>query len=235
MNKFIFDVDGTLTPSREKVNLDFKEWLITFFAVNDVYLVTGSDHQKTVEQLGTQLVNSAQYVFNCSGNDVWSRGKNIETSNWILPEEAREWLVQQLNLSKFPLRTGNHIEVRPGTVNFSVVGRGATLKERMMYRDWDTTNSERAKIALEFNHKYPELEARIGGETGIDIYAKGCDKSQILKYFSKEDKLFFFGDRCDPGGNDYPLAKLIKNSYQVKNWRDTWERLEYLREVGFVQ
>lgn len=235
MNKFIFDVDGTLTPSREKVNSDFKEWLITFFAVNDVYLVTGSDYSKTVEQLGTQLVESAQYVFNCSGNDVWQRGINVETSDWSLPEDARLWLEQKLKLSQFPLRTGNHIEVRPGTVNFSVVGRGATLKERMMYQEWDKNNSEREKIALEFNHKFPSLEARIGGETGVDIYLKGHDKSQILKYFSKEDKLFFFGDRCDPGGNDYPLAKQIKNSYNVKNWRDTWERLEYLSEVGFIQ
>jgi phosphomannomutase len=235
MNKFIFDVDGTLTPSRGLVDPYFKEWLITFFAVNDVYLVTGSDHSKTVEQLGNQLVKSAQYVFNCSGNDIWVKGQNIDTNDWTLPEEARAWLNSKLKTSGFPLRTGQHIEERPGTVNFSIVGRGATLKERILYKEWDKEHNERDRIATEFNHTFPNLESRVGGETGIDIYAKGCDKSQILKYFNQDDSLYFFGDRCDPGGNDYPLAKKIKNSYQVKGWRDTWERLAYLTEAGIAK
>jgi len=30
MNKFIFDVDGTLTPSRQKIDPTFKDWFIEF-------------------------------------------------------------------------------------------------------------------------------------------------------------------------------------------------------------
>ena len=43
INKFIFDVDGTLTPSRGIIDLNFKMFFNTFCLDNDVYLVTGSD------------------------------------------------------------------------------------------------------------------------------------------------------------------------------------------------
>jgi phosphomannomutase len=235
MNKFIFDVDGTLTPSRGKIDLEFEAWFTEFCISNDVYLVTGSDYPKTVEQLGEYICRWTIYIYNCSGNDVWAKGENIRTNQWKLPEAAREKLESYLASSKFVLRTGNHIEERPGTVNFSIVGRNATLRERMMYKEWDSETDERSKISLDFNQSFTDLEARIGGETGIDIYLKGHDKSQILQDFNSDDKLYFFGDRCDPGGNDYPLAKLIKNSYHVKNWQETWERLKYLQESKIAQ
>ena len=234
-NKFIFDVDGTLTPSRGVIDKDFKEWFTDFCVNNEVYLVTGSDYPKTVEQLGKYLCRWPVYIFNCSGNDVWAKGENIKTNSWSLPEDARSWLNEKLNASGFPLRTGQHIEDRLGTVNFSIVGRGATLKERIIYQEWDSEHEERRRISVEFNHLFQNLESRIGGETGIDIYQKGYDKSQILKYFDKDDVLYFFGDRCDPGGNDYPLAKKIKNSFHVKNWQDTWKRLQYLQEAKIAK
>ena len=60
--------------------------------------------------------------------------------------------------------------------------------------------------------KFPDITATVGGETGIDIYNKGADKSQILDDFNNDDKIYFFGDKVSPGGNDWPLAvKLDKN------------------------
>ena len=52
MKKFIFDVDGTLTPSRKKIEHEFWAPFLIFCRHHDVYLVTGSDRQKTLEQLG---------------------------------------------------------------------------------------------------------------------------------------------------------------------------------------
>jgi len=49
---FIFDVDGTLTPSRKEMNKEFQDWFSMFMLVNNVYLATGSDAEKTIEQVG---------------------------------------------------------------------------------------------------------------------------------------------------------------------------------------
>ena len=47
MSEFIFDVDGTLTPSRGTIDPEFKEFFMAFAKKNNVYLVTGSDRPKT--------------------------------------------------------------------------------------------------------------------------------------------------------------------------------------------
>mgnify|MGYP000686652846 CR=1 FL=1 len=52
---FIFDVDGTLTPSRGEIDHDFAVFFSTFCAENNVYLVTGSDRDKTIEQIGEEI------------------------------------------------------------------------------------------------------------------------------------------------------------------------------------
>lgn len=234
MNKFIFDIDGTLTPSRQTINPEFKKFFLEFCINNDVYLVTGSDYAKVQEQLGDDLLRWPITVYACSGNDVWAKGEQIRSKEWTLPEEPRRLLQSWLDVSRFPLRTGNHFEDRPGTCNFSVVGRNATLGERKLYVQHDRDNRERETIALQFNMLYGEsITATIGGETGIDIYPVGWDKAQIINDFDlKADKLYFFGDRMETGGNDYPLKNANYNGFnvQVKNWQDTWERLSYFQE-----
>ena len=226
-------MDGTLTPSRQVINPGFKVFFKTFIQDNKVFLVTGSDYPKTVEQLGADICESVVTVYNCSGNDVWHRGKRVNSKPFEAPKELHDLMNGWLQGSPFPLRTGNHIEERVGTINFSIVGRNCTLQERKEYVAWDTENRERETIAFQINSEFPDITATVGGETGIDIYRKGCDKSQILEDFNKNDKIFFFGDKMNPGGNDWPLASKLNKQrcYNVKDWRDTWERLAYFQEA----
>ena len=231
VNKFVFDVDGTLTPSRGLIDLEFKMFFNTFCLTNDVYLVTGSDKPKTVEQIG-ETFNLCKRVYNCSGNEVWEKDTLVRRNDWTLPSEAHEWLTEQLTTSAFSLRTGLHFEHRPGMCNFSIVGRNATSEQRKQYVDWDNAYDERNLIADKFNQLFPDITATVGGETGIDIAPKGMDKSQILGDFNKDDNIYFFGDRMDEGGNDYPLAQLVKYPRHVRDWQHTWEWLSCLQEQG---
>jgi len=230
-NKFIFDVDGTLTPSRRGMDAEFQNFFLDFCYANKVYLITGSDNPKTVEQVGEDVATAVQRIYNCSGNDIWEAGVNVHTSEWNLPEDPHQWLSKILSESQFSLRTGLHFEHRPGMCNFSVVGRNANNEQRKMYVAWDEKYNERNNIAGQFNAIFPELEARPGGETGIDIAPKGADKSQIVKDFSTTDVLHFFGDRMDKDGNDYPLKKVIIDNdlgicYNVNSWLETFKILE---------
>jgi len=233
MNKFIFDVDGTLTPSRQQIDNDFAVFFSNFCAENDVYLVTGSDKEKTIEQIGEEIYSLARRVYNCSGSDVWQGETHIRSDNWRIPIHVKAWLEDKLEESSFPLRTGLHIEERPGMVNFSVVGRNATMGERKLYVKHDTQIGERNIIADLFNKEFKELIARPGGETGIDISPKGADKSQIVNDFDPNDVLHFYGDRMDLQGNDYPLKKVIIDNdlgfaIEVNGWKDTWSKLKCL-------
>ena len=62
MKKFIFDVDGTLTDSRQQIDLSFEAYMIKFCCNYDVYIVTGSDREKTVDQLGLDICYRAKRV-----------------------------------------------------------------------------------------------------------------------------------------------------------------------------
>ena len=230
MKKYIFDVDGTLTPSRGKIDAEFLQFMLFFAGSNDVYLVTGSDRQKTLEQVGLDLYNSCKRVYNCSGSDVYEADKNVYKSDWELPKDVEIHLIDELNFSKFPMRNGNHIERRPGGVNFSILGRDKDpFKGRNDYVNWDKTHQERDYIARRLRYNFSNLSVALGGQTGIDIGPEGSDKSQILRDFNDDDELHFFGDRCEEGGNDHSLAKAVEKrgglSYNVETFKDTWKLL----------
>ena len=134
-NKYIFDVDGTLTPARQQIDHDFEKYMLDFSDKEDVYLVTGSNREKTIEQIGNKLFQKAKRVYNCSGSDVYEGDINVYRDEWEIPSDVEEFLMDELHHSKFPVRTGTHIERRPGGINFSILGRGqgVVLEERDEY------------------------------------------------------------------------------------------------------
>tara|TARA_B100001173_G_scaffold71561_1_gene60859 strand:- start:200 stop:913 length:714 start_codon:yes stop_codon:yes gene_type:complete len=235
MQTLIFDVDGTLTPSRGQIDPEFSSYLqqlaTDMFYEFDVYLVTGSDKPKTVEQVGEDLYNKCVKVYQCSGNEIYIKDECIYKNDWIAPKELTDSLTKHLNESKFSCRTGNHIEQRIGMVNFSIVGRNCTLGERKLYVEYDKQNDERVKIATYLRNEFPTIEFKVAGETGLDIFPVGSNKSQIMKDWKPSAKVYFFGDMCQPGGNDYEIAETVSSmrngkSFNVKGWQDTWNILK---------
>ena len=235
MKKFIFDVDGTLTSSRCQIDPDFRAFMLKFSWENDVYLVTGSDRKKTIEQVGEDLYNRSKRVYNCSGSDVYEGDENVYRSDWELPWDVERFLDDELDYSSFPIRNGNHIERRPGGVNFSILGRASDpFLGRKEYMEWNERTDERAVIADRLRRSFPGLSIALGGQTGLDIGPYGSDKSQILRDFSKDDKLHFFGDRMEKGGNDYSLAEAVKKwdgyPHHVRDWKETRTILEGIHD-----
>ena len=231
MKKFIFDVDGTLTDSRQQIDLSFEVYMIKFCCKHDVYLVTGSDRAKTVEQVGLDIYNRSKRVYNCSGADVYEKDNNVFKSDWKPSRRLINFLSDELDFSTFPNKTGNHIEHRPGGINFSVLGRGMdSMKYRKEYVKWDINTTERILMADRIRSEFPDLNIQIGGQTGLDI--SDSDKSQILRDFNSEDELVFFGDMMKEGQNDYPLAvavdKVGGTNYTVNSWQETYKKLKDL-------
>ena len=236
---YIFDVDGTLTPSRGKIDPQFKHFMIAFAGKHNTFLVTGSDREKTLEQIGSSLYDTCRKVYNCSGSDVWADGRNVYTDDWTLPKDVEKFLLDELAYSCFPIRNGVHIEHRPGTVNFSILGRGKDPSVgRSEYIKWDKERLERQDIADRIRKQFPDLYVALGGQTGLDIAPKGGGKEQILRDFDGD--VIFYGDKMDEGGNDYTLAHEIRErnlgtTYHVYDYKHTWELLQYEAAVSESQ
>ena len=237
---FIFDIDGTLTPSRLRMTEEFAKFFDEWSSKNKYYLVTGSDLDKTKEQLPIAYVDRAEAIFTCCGNQMWRDDELIYSNKFNPPKDLIEYLERKVLKSEYPNRCGNHIEDRGSMVNFSVVGRDCTQEQREDYFEWDKAMGERNIMCMEIKGTYPGVDAVVGGQISIDIYPKGKDKSQIFDVIKQDrlttpDEYVFIGDRTEKGGNDYPLALLMDNTdncdfYQTDDWKHTIQILEKLSD-----
>jgi len=233
---FIFDIDGTLTPSRLRMTEEFAKFFDKWSEKNKYYLVTGSDLDKTKEQLPIAYIDRAEAIFTCCGNQMWRDDELIYNNKFTPPKDLIESLETKVLKSEYPNRCGNHIEDRGSMVNFSVVGRDCTQEQREDYFEWDKAMGERNIMCMEIKGTYPGIDAVVGGQISIDIYPKGNDKSQVLEHIEKRHEtgeIIFIGDGIENGGNDYPLAELMDNIegcdwYHTKGWEHTKEILENL-------
>ena len=250
MNKiYIFDIDGTLTPSRLRMTEDFAKFFDKWSSKNKYYLVTGSDLPKTEEQVPLVYLERAEGLFTCCGNQFWREGntkqwpmewKLIYDNKFKPPQNLLTYLGEELRMSDYPVKAGNHIEDRGSMVNFSIVGRNCTQVQREDYYRYDNLVDERKKISKHIKEQWLKIDAVIGGQISIDIYPKGNDKSQILDIIEQErlvqpDEYIFIGDGIDNKGNDYPLAKLMNkrddcSSFNTDGWEHTQKILEKLSD-----
>ena len=229
---YLFDVDGTLTPPRQPMDENFVEEFLEWINDGDrpVCLVTGSDMEKVKEQIPEDILHACKGSFTCMANQYWVRNKLVYQVSF-LPSRK---LITDLEIyleqgSEYHDRTGNHIEVRPGMINFSVVGRDANQKQRKEYNQWDEHHKEREDIVEYVTQAYPHLEASIGGSISVDIYPIGNDKSQAIKYLcvdAPDANFIFVGDRTEPGGNDHAIVEELEEYedslwFKVGDWEDT--------------
>ena len=138
MNRvYIFDVDGTLTPSRQPMTKKFRDFFKKWALENTFYLVTGSDLPKLQEQMEGLEIH-ADGIFTCCGNEFWQADPAVHPkycdliyqNRFTPPDSLIEYLEEKLKESKYYHRAGNHIENRKSLLNFSVVGRNCTLEQR---------------------------------------------------------------------------------------------------------
>jgi len=233
MINYVFDIDGTLTPSRLPIETEFELFFLNWMNNKNVYLVTGSDKDKTIEQVGQNIWKSVKKVYQSCGNQVWENGTLIREVDFYLNQQMQDELNSFLQSTSWKEKFGNHFEQRVGLVNFSIIGRNCSQQKREEYYNWDKTQQERANICEVLMKKFPHIEASVGGQISIDIYEKGKNKAQILDEIDGE--IYFFGDKMDEGGNDYPIAERLQKDgrihklFKVTDPTHTWD---ILKEIG---
>ena len=233
----LFDVDGTLTPAKQRADPKFKKQFLKWSSDKEVYLVSGGSFVRLCDQLGPDVMDNMSAVFSCMGNVCYRRKKDEprawfkQYENTFVPSgELLNELDLIVSMSPYTTKTGQHYEIRQGAMNFSIVGRRATNSQRKAYAKYDAEHNERMKVVESLREGHQYLDFVIGGAVSIDIFPTGNDKSQIMRnYFKdlpKDATINFVGDRIEAPGNDYALAveiEKMKNgrAYPVESWKDT--------------
>lgn len=209
---FLFDVDGTLSPSREVASPIIKNMLRELRRRVNIAFVGGSDLSKQKEQLGDDLLDIFDYGFPENGVQFYRNGQ-LEKSGSILEylgEDSYKKIVNRilalLSEADAPRKRGTFIELRRSMINVSPVGRSCSKEERLEFFAYDTEHGVRRALCDTMNREFEEykLQCVIGGQISIDIFPKGWDKTYSLQHVS-EETIVFFGDMTSVGGNDYEI------------------------------
>ena len=212
----LFDVDGTLTPSRLTVSDNMLTMLKQLRQVENltIGIVGGSDLMKQKEQLGEENLRLFDYVFSENGLYASHMGKLLEKTS-IASEMGEDNVKKLVNASMkymanidIPVKRGTFIEFRNGMINLCPVGRSCSQEERMQFYKYDMEHNIRKNMVTVLSEELKDLNLTfsIGGQISIDVFPKGWDKTYCLKFVEdKFDTIHFFGDKTYPGGNDYEI------------------------------
>lgn len=242
----MFDVDGTLTESRQMMKENMQEFLNNKLKPEfTVGLVGGSDLAKIGEQVGKSrpdFYKDWDYVFAENGLVSYKNGELVGTMS--IKEHLGEDLCQKLlNFAlkymgniELPLKRGTFIEFRNGMINLCPIGRSCSMDERKQFVTVDKERNIRQNFVDALYKEFPEekfgIHFAIGGQISIDAFPTGWDKRFCLKKVCEEDgftDIHFFGDKTAPGGNDHEIFDDARTKgHTVVNPDDTIKQLSEL-------
>lgn len=214
----LFDVDGTLTPPRRVIEKDLENFLLQEVKPRcTIALVGGSDFKKIAEQMnGDDVIHKFDYVFPENGLVQYYNGKEIgrECIQQYMGEEKLQifinYVLKYLSNVMLPVKRGTFVEFRSGMLNICPIGRSCSQAERNEFEKYDRINHVRSTMIESLKKQFPDigLTYSIGGQISFDVFPHGWDKTYCLQHVTRETsfkQIHFFGDKTDPGGNDYEI------------------------------
>lgn len=239
----LFDVDGTIAESGQKMNKDIVKLLNNYEnnSLIEIGIVGGGKLDKILWQ--TDEVKFHHYFSECGC--VYNKLFN-DKLELIYEKDIREHnLYSSINiLIKLALKflsevdytlTGNFIDLRTGIIYISLIGLSANENERNYFKQLDNQFSYRKKLldilqnkALELNI-YNKIHIVYGGSVGIAIYPGEYDKKQIMNHINHKDysEIHYYGDKYLHDGNDYLL---LNHEYVIGHRTDSPnETFEFLK------
>ncbi|OMJ29513.1 Phosphomannomutase [Smittium culicis] len=235
----LFDVDGTLTPSRGKIGPEMKDALARLRQICAIGFLGGSDLSKQHEQLGNNILDEFDFCFSENGLVSFRCGEPLPKQSFIgfLGEDKYKkfikFVLHYIADLDIPIKRGTFVEFRNGMINVCPIGRNCSQEERKAFLEIDNKHGYRAEFVAKLEKEFPDygLKYSIGGEISFDVFPVGWDKTFALNHLKNEDfdAVHFFGDKTMPGGNDYEIYTcdgVIGHS--VKNPENTLETLNKL-------
>ncbi|KAM9784004.1 phosphomannomutase 1 [Syngnathus typhle] len=237
----LFDVDGTLTPPREKIDPELDEFFQKLRRKVKIGIISASDYSKIAEQLGEgdDVIHKFDYVFVENGTVQYKNGK-LHSKQAIQNHIGEELLQDLINfclgylgLIKLPKKRGTFIEFRNGMLNISPIGRNCTFEERIEFSEIDKKERIQEKFVAALKEEFAGKGLRFtrGGLISFDVFPEGWDKRLCLDLLASEglDAIYFFGNETSDGGNDYEIFNDPRTiGYTVDSPRDTAIRCRQL-------
>lgn len=227
----IFDLDNTLSESRQPISTETAELLRALLEKRMVAVISGASFAQFGRQFVEPLAASADLLPNLfllptSGGElyVYKDGWKKLYSESLLKEQkdrVKSSLIKALGISEDKLN--EFLEDRDSLMNFSGLGKDAPLSEKYV---WDPDQKKRNELISKIAPELDGIELKIGGTTSINITKKGVDKAfglrKLLEFLKLENKsAIFVGDALFEGGNDSAVKEVGIETIETKGPEDT--------------
>jgi len=235
----VFDLDGTLAPSKSSLDAEMASLLHDLLSVTKVAVISGGawlqferqvlSHLPQDERLAklSILPTCGTQFFQYSGQ--WKR---LYAEDFTADE--KEKIVDSLNkavgTAGFPVGKtwGETIEDRGSQITYSALGQQAPLEEKIK---WDPDFAKRKRIKVVLDTLIPKYSVRLGGATSIDVTKPGIDKAYGIKKLQdilgiSLKEMIYVGDALFVGGNDYPAEQAGVISIPVRGPNETKRVIE---------
>jgi HAD superfamily hydrolase (TIGR01484 family) len=237
----IFDLDGTLAPSKSPLQHDMAELIVRLLQVIKVAVISGGGYPQFQTQFLSRVPQhnegySNLYLLPTSGTQLYTwKGTWHQEYAEFIPAHDRELIIKAL---KDALRStgytqpakvfGEVIEDRLSQITFSALGQKAPLELKSA---WDPDHKKRQKIVASLQKKISKYDIRIGGTNSIDITLKGVNKAYGIRKLEQylgvgTDDIVFVGDALFHGGNDFPARATGVDCISVASPAETAELIK---------
>lgn len=244
-----FDLDDTLCIAKSPMPVQISNLMAALLDNYDVCVISGGNLTQFKLQVLDQLSVSAEkltrmHLMPTCGTQYYRY--NVESQDWDqqyannLTDEQKERATNALMESAKKLGLweenpyGDVIEDRGSQVTLSALGQQAPADAKYA---WDPTGVKKLAIRDAVAPLVPDLEARAGGTTSVDVTLKGVDKAYGMKHLIEAtgvtmEEILFIGDKLEQGGNDYPVKAMGIDTIAVEKWQDTALVVETLNKVA---
>ena len=240
----VFDLDGTLAPTKSTIDQEMGKLIEKLLTVKKVAVIGGGKLELFQHQFLNELKIPENLLTNLSLFPVtattffrydngWEKVYEHDLSKDEIARimSAFEKVFKEISYQKPQKTYGQVIENRGTQVTWSALGQdvvkalgdeGVELKTK-----WKEENTPlKLKIASHLEKHLPDLAVHSAGYTSIDITKKGIDKAYVLYQMEKFLKvkiknMLFIGDAIFPGGNDYAVTKTSIDYCKVEGPEDT--------------
>ncbi len=215
---FVFDLDGTLTRSKQPLDAAMARLLTGLLRENKVAVIGGGGFRQFQKQFLRRLAPSKNlFIFPMNAtafyryNRGWKKIYEYKLSHKEKTSVLRAFtkVFRETGYQAPRQVYGPVLEDRGSQITFSALGQRAPLLSKVR---WNKTQDSRPLLMRRLRKYLPQLEIRSGGLTSIDITRKGIDKEYGIGQIEKRLKvsrhqMIFVGDALYPGGNDYAAVK----------------------------
>jgi phosphomannomutase len=244
-----FDLDDTLCVAKSAIPMRISELFGALLDNYEVCIISGGTltqfKLQVLERLNisTEKLNRLHLMPTCGTQyyryDIEAQDWNQQYANNLTDEQkVRATNALMESAKKLGLWEenphGDIIEDRGSQVTYSALGQQAPAEAKYA---WDPTGEKKLAIRDAVAPLVPDLEARAGGTTSVDVTLKGVDKAYGMKHLIEAtgvtmEEILFIGDKLEQGGNDYPVKAMGIDTIAVEKWEDTALVIETLNKVA---